>query len=174
MPSNVPPIADLLDAAQHSAVHLETRDVYAVDPESTELAAWRQTGRRSGPDSEYWRPWVQLIERTVGRGVTVRRARVISEPVSEYIRFEHAGTAANVAAGEDVRWLPRRRTSDLLLPGNDFWLFDGRLVRFGHFSGDGRLTGHDLTHEPGTADICATAFEAVWARATPHDQYKIV
>lgn len=29
-------------------------------------------------------------------------------------------------AGEDVRWLPDRRTSDIALPGDDFWLFDGR------------------------------------------------
>lgn len=31
----------------------------------------------------------------------------------------------NVKAGEEVRWLPRRQASDLALPGNDFWLFDG-------------------------------------------------
>jgi Family of unknown function (DUF6879) len=35
------------------------------------------------------------------------------------------GTAGlNIAAGEEVRWLPRRRASDLRLPGNDFWLLD--------------------------------------------------
>jgi hypothetical protein len=31
----------------------------------------------------------------------------------------------NAAAGEDVRWLPRRRASDLALPGTDFWVLDG-------------------------------------------------
>ncbi|UCM87515.1 DUF6879 family protein [Streptomyces marincola] len=173
MPSNVPPIAELLDATQHSAVHLETRDVYAVDPENAELAVWRRTGRRSGPDSEYWRPWVQLIRCTVARGVAVRRARIVSEPTTEYIRFEHAGTAVNVSAGEEVRWLPRKRTSDLLLPGNDFWLFDGRLLRIGHFSGDGYLAGHEVIRDSNVAGMCAKAFEAVWVRATPHDQYTI-
>ncbi|WP_438948653.1 DUF6879 family protein [Streptomyces atratus] len=54
------------------------------------------------------------------RGVRVLRARVVSEPVTEYIRFEHAITDANLRAGEEVRWLPRRRASTLALPGNDF------------------------------------------------------
>jgi hypothetical protein len=62
----------------------------------------------------------QLIADTVARGVIVRRARVVSEPVSEYIRWEHYVTHANVTAGEDVRWLPRRRATDIPLPGNDF------------------------------------------------------
>ncbi|WP_059013675.1 DUF6879 family protein [Streptomyces specialis] len=169
----VPPIADLLDSAVHSAVHLEMRDVYAVDPESEELTRWRATGRRSGPESPYWQNWVNVVRRTVARGVVVHRARIVSEPVSEYIRFEHAGTPVNIAAGEEVRWLPRRQTSDLALPGNDFWLFDGRLIRFGHFSGDGALTGHDLTEDPGVVKMCSDAFDAVWARATPHGQYEI-
>jgi hypothetical protein len=73
-----------------------------------------------------------LVRHHVARGVKFRRARIVSEPVTDYIRFEHAITAGvNLAGGEQVRWLPRRRASDLCLPGNDFWPFDGRLVRFG-------------------------------------------
>lgn len=59
---------------------------------------------------------------TAARGVKLRRARIVSEPVSEYIRFEHDGTPQNIAAGEDVRWLPRARASALSLPGNDCWV----------------------------------------------------
>ena len=174
MPSKVPPIAELLDSAESSAVHLEMRDVYAVAPESTQLATWRETGRRdTDPDAPYWRDWTELVRRAVARGVVVRRARIVSEPVTEYIRYEHAGTPVNLTIGEDVRWLPRRRASDLALPGNDFWLLDDRLVRFGYFAGDGSLTGHEVTDEPAVAKLCASAFEAVWARAIPHDNYKI-
>ena len=71
--------------------------------------------------------------------MTIRRARIVSEPVSEYIRFEYDITFTNVEAGEDVRWLPRRRASDLLLPGNDFWVFDDRLVLWNHFTGEGEV-----------------------------------
>lgn len=52
----------------------------------------------------WWRPWLDLMVETVTRGVAVRRARIVSEPVSEYIRYEHSGAFTNVAAGEQVRW----------------------------------------------------------------------
>jgi hypothetical protein len=95
--------------------------------------------------------------------------------VTDYIRFEHAITAGvNIAAGEKVRWLPRRRASDLCLPGNDFWLLDDRLVRFGYFAGDGEFLDHELTSDPAVVRQCATAFEAVWERAIDHARYQLV
>ncbi|MFE7967524.1 DUF6879 family protein [Streptomyces cellulosae] len=174
MSSNVPPFAELIAACTQSAVHLEMRDVYSVEGERDRFEDWRR-GVRLDPADEatWWRPWVDLIRETVARGVVVRRARIVSEPVSEYIRFEHSGTFTNVAAGEDVRWLPRRRASDLALPGNDFWLFDGRLIRWNHFTGDGASAGPELSDDPAAAKLCESAFEAVWERAIPHDEYEI-
>jgi hypothetical protein len=98
----------------------------------------------------------------------------VSEPVSDYIRFEHEATGGlNVAAGEEVRWLPRRLASDLCLPGNDFWLFDDRLIRFHHFSGDGDIVEDELAVDPAVIRMCAAAFEAVWGRAIPHADYRL-
>jgi hypothetical protein len=174
MSQNVPSFAELLDGAQQSAVHLEMRDSYGVAAEADALARWRATGEvDDDPESAYWAPWTRLIRRTVARGVIVRRARIVSEPVSDYIRYEHAGTVVNVAAGEDVRWLPRRRASDLCLPGNDFWLIDSRLIRWNHFTGDGAGAPGEISEDPAAARLCAEAFEAVWQRAVPHDEYKI-
>jgi hypothetical protein len=112
-----------------------------------------------------------------GRGVTVRRARIVSEPVSDYIRSEHHVTAGNVVAGEQVRWLPRRRASDLALPGNDFWLFDDSLVVFLHFTGEGDLSpegDEERTTDPAVVRLCSMAFEAVWERAIPHENYQLL
>ncbi|MFG2332184.1 DUF6879 family protein [Streptomyces sp. NPDC048604] len=166
--------AELLAGCSESAVHLEMRDVYAVDNERERFEAWRK-GLHLDPADEasWWRPWLDLIQETVARGVVVRRARIVSEPVTDYIRFEHSGTFTNISAGEEVRWLPRRQASDLALPGNDFWLFDGRLIRWNHFTGDGHSAGPELSDDPAAAKLCAQAFEAVWARATPHEQYEI-
>ncbi len=101
------------------------------------------------------------------------RARIVSEPVSDFIRFEYEGTAGlNIAAGEEVRWLPRRRASDLCLPGNDFWLFDDRMIRFHYFSGDGDIVEDELVSDPTVIQMCAAAFEAVWEHAIPHAEYK--
>ncbi|WP_329131405.1 hypothetical protein OG552_10120 [Streptomyces sp. NBC_01476] len=174
MPSNAPTFAELLDGARSSAVHLEMRDVYGVDSEAADFAHWRATGERDvDPGSPYWAPWVDLVQRTVARGVAVRRARIVSEPVTAYIRYEHAGTVVNLGAGEQVRWLPRRQASNIALPGNDFWLIDDRLVRWNHFSGDGASGGGEISEEPAVAKLCADAFDAVWNRAIPHNEYKI-
>ncbi|MCC5481208.1 DUF6879 family protein [Streptomyces barringtoniae] len=174
MPSNVPTFPELLGAATRSAVHLEMRDSYAVDYEAGPFAQWRASHRYNLADrASWWRPWLDLIQETVGRGVVVRRARVVSQPVSEYTRFLYDGTFTNVAAGEQVRWLPRRQASDIALPGNDFWLIDGRLIRWNHFTGEGASAGGEISEDPAAAKLCADAFEAVWARAIPHDQYTI-
>ncbi len=167
-----PSFEKLMDAAVRSAVHLEMRDVYEVSQDDEDLAHWRRTGRRR-EDPGYWADWVDLIGRAVARGVSVRRARIVSEPVTEYIRFEHAGTGAIVAAGESVRWVPRGRVSALALPGNDFWLFDHRIVRFGHFSGDGAYLCEEWMADPTSAQLCASAFDAVWERGVPHEQYQV-
>lgn len=165
---------EVLGRCTQSAVHLEMRDAYAVDNETGRYADWK-TGHRHDPDDRetWWRPWHSLIAETVARGVEVRRARIVSEPVSEYIRFEYDGTFMNVVAGELVRWLPRRQASDLALPGNDCWVFDAKTVRFGHFSGDGQYLGEEWTEEPDVARLCSSAFEAVWQRAIPHREFKV-
>lgn len=150
------------------------RDSYSVGDEADDFENWKRTGQRDkDPTSAYWTPWVDLIRRTVARGVTVRRARVVSEPVTDYIRYEHAGTAVNVQAGEQVRWLPRRQASDIALPGNDCWVFDGETVLFNHFSGAGNWSepGREVRTEPAVVRLASSAFEAVWARGIPHEKY---
>ncbi|TSB25293.1 DUF6879 family protein [Streptomyces benahoarensis] len=171
---SAPPFGELLAGCRRSAVHLEMRDHYDDPDEAPRVAAWK-AGHLPNPDDResWWRPWLDLVSETVTRGVVIRRARIVSEPVSEYTRYLYDGTLTNIAAGEQIRWLSRRNASDIALPGNDFWLFDDRLVRFGHFSGEGAYLGDDVTDEPDVAKLCASAFETVWERATPHNRYKI-
>jgi hypothetical protein len=119
--------------------------------------------------------WHDLVRASVARGIRFRRARIVSEPIAPFIRYEYDITdGTNIAAGEEVRWLPRRRASDLALPGNDFWLLDNRLVRFGYFAGDGEFLEHELVDDPAVVKLCFSAFEAVWERAVPHADYRPV
>lgn len=174
MQLNAQQFADLLAACTRSAVHLEMRDSYSVAGDVEHFRAWQTGERYDLADREsWWNSFHTLISGAVNRGVQVRRARIVSEPVTEYIRYEHSLTPQNIVAGEDVRWLPRAKASDLALPGNDFWLFDGRVVRFPIFSGDGELVDRVIDDGHATVELCAKAFEAVWERATPHDQYEI-
>ncbi|MGW7548450.1 DUF6879 family protein [Streptomyces sp. NPDC054770] len=138
------------------------------------FVAWQNGVRDDPADSEPdRRPWLRLAADLVAQGVEIRRARIVSEPVSDYIRFEHHLTGPNVDAGEQVRWLPRRHASGLALPGNDYWLFDGESVLFHHFAGDGELAPDDeeFTRDPAVVKLCADAFETVWNLALDHAEY---
>ncbi|WP_432004805.1 DUF6879 family protein [Streptomyces parvus] len=171
MPSSVPSFGELLGKCRRSAVHLEMRDSYAP---TERFEAWLRGERINWTDREsWWHPYDQLISETVARGVLIRRARIVSEPVSEYIRWEHYVTHANVTAGEQVRWLPRRLATGIALPGNDFWLFDGAVLRVHHFSGDGAVVEDEISDEPAVAELCRSAFETVWQLATPHEQFTV-
>jgi uncharacterized protein DUF6879 len=173
--AKVPPFGELIAATTASAVQLEMCDWYAVAEEREAFARWRADpwARTTEADRESRHEWLDLVWTATTRGVVMRRARIVSEPVSEYIRFEWAGTPLNIEAGEQVRWLPRRRASDLCLPGNDFWVFDDRLVQFHYFSGDGDIVEDEHVTEPGVVKLCLSAFEAVWARAIPHAEYRL-
>ncbi|NWF30554.1 hypothetical protein HW130_30595 [Streptomyces sp. PKU-EA00015] len=174
MPLKVPPFAELLAGCQRSALHLEMRDVYGVADEDEDFAAWKAGHRYDLNDrASWWNGFHDVVAEAVGRGVAVRRARIVSEPVTDYIRYEYACTPQNIAAGEEVRWLPRRLASDLMLPGNDLWIFDDRLIRFGLFSGDGAFVAHELEEAPDVVKQCVGAFEAVWDRAIPHEEFQI-
>jgi hypothetical protein len=157
---------------QREALHLEMRDIYATDIERSRFDTWLR-GEPLDPQGEadWWRPWFRLMTANRAAGKTLRRLRIVSEPVTDYIRFEWLDAFQLVKAGEDVRWLPRRRASTLLLPGNDFWLFDRATVAFTHFSGDGQVLDHELTTDPDVVRPCRAAFEAAWDVATPHHEF---
>ncbi|MEV8018225.1 DUF6879 family protein [Streptomyces sp. NPDC086554] len=169
-----PTFEELFRQTKRSAVHLEMRDGYMrSDPD---FVSWSQDPQSVPPlRAPEMRPWLSLMKEITSRGVEVRRARIFSEPMSDYLRYEHHLTPSNVAAGEIVRWLPRRQASDLALPGNDFWLFDDSLALFLHFTGEGELSpegDEERSRAPAVIRLCSTAFEAVWERAVPNEEYR--
>ncbi|MET8830202.1 DUF6879 family protein [Streptomyces sp. NPDC004610] len=169
-----PSFAEMLADCHASAVHLEMRDSYGIASESTDFQAWLAGDDSSRHDRTGRRKvWLDLVREATARGVVMRRARVVSLPTSQYIKFSHEGTHLNVEAGEQVRWLSRRQASDLALPGNDFWLFDGRVVRFNHFTGEGGSGGPEVTEAPAVAALCSSAFQSVWARGTEHSAFEV-
>ncbi|MGW2054535.1 DUF6879 family protein [Streptomyces sp. NPDC001840] len=172
--NGVPDFAELLKSARHTAVHLEMRDVYSVGDEAQTYERFIQAGDADlDPDSALWQGWTPLVREAVGRGVVMRRARIVSEPVTDYIRYEHALTQVNVALGEQVRWLPRRQASAIALPGNDFWVVDDRLALFHFFTGDGDWAGHEYSEDTAAVGLCTSAFEAVWERGVDHEKFTI-
>ncbi|MFF4490891.1 DUF6879 family protein [Streptomyces sp. NPDC001544] len=169
--TEVPTFEELFRDCHKSAVHLEMRDSYMKsDPAYLDWSA----GVAIDP-AERWADWLALVSGATSRGVKVRRARIVSEPVSKYIQFEHEVTSGlNIAAGEEVRWLPRRRATGIALPGNDFWLFDSSLLLVNHFDGEGEWLEPSLSTDHREIELCSSAFEAVWEAGIPHTDYQLV
>ncbi|MFE3770996.1 DUF6879 family protein [Streptomyces sp. NPDC059122] len=175
MPQNAqqanPTFAEIIKDTERSAVHLEARDTYF---DNERFAAWRQGERVNWDDrTSWWRPFHDHIAAAVARGVVIRRLRIVSEPVSEYIRWEHYVTRANTEAGELVRWLPRRHATNLAVPANDYWLFDNQMARVHHFAGDGSLVDDEFSSTPATVKFLNEAFEALWEHGIPHEEYQV-
>ena len=167
--AKVPPFSELIAATTRSAVHLELRDSY--DPDTPQYAEWLAGKPRPVPANQ---EWFDFVREHTARGVRFRRARIVSEPLSDYVRFEHEATSGlNIAAGEEVRWLPRKLARSLSVPVNDYWVFDGQRAQFNYFSGPGKFLDTRLSDDPEIAKQCAVAFEAVWERAIPHQDYQL-
>ncbi|MFG1998628.1 DUF6879 family protein [Spirillospora sp. NPDC048911] len=164
-----PSLKYLFEGCTRSAIRLELRDAY--DPNAGGFAEWRATGDTSAFD---WGDWLDIVGDATARGVQIRRVRIVSEPVSEFIKWEHACTDENVKAGEDIRWLPRHQAVDLLLPSADLWIFDYRLVRWNFQSGEGANMPETATFssDPRLIRDIAGSFAMAWERAIPHADYR--
>ena len=113
-PSDYDELSALCEGIESSFVHLETRDAYGTEIELPHMAKWR----RGEPDDYAWLAWwLEMLRRHRAAGRTCRRARIVSEPLSDYQRWTHSHAGLFVDAGEDVRYVPRPRLTEVLLPG---------------------------------------------------------
>lgn len=153
------------------AIHLETRDAYGTEVELPYMAKW---ARGEHDDLEWLQGWCATLREHVRAEKSVRRARIVSEPLSDYQRWSYNIAYPMVEAGEDIRWVPRRLVSSVALPGNDFYLFDDRLAVFLLYAGNGLGTGKVSSSDPADIQLCRSAFEAAWKLSIPHSDYKPV
>ena len=151
------------------SVHLEMRDSYGTEVELPHMAAW---AAGETDDLAWMQPWCDDVRRFVTEGKSLRRAHVVSEPLSDYQRWAHGVVGLSEDAGEEHRWVPRRLVSSIAFPGNDFWMLDHRLAIFHHYAGNGRNLDFTTSTDPADIELCSSAFEAVWSIGIPHREYK--
>lgn len=164
-------LEELLTSFRRAAIHLETRDAYGTAVELPHMAQWTA----GDPDDLAWlHAWCATVREHVRAGRSVRRARIVSEPLSDYQRWSYSIAHPMVDAGEDIRWVPRRLVSSVALPGNDFYLFDDRLAVFLLYTGNGLSAGKLSSADPADIRLCRSAFEAAWELSIPHREYSPV
>ena len=151
---------------QRETLHLEMRDSYGTAAEIPHLRKWKA----GEPDDVDWlQPWFALVGAGTRAGKVFRWACIVSEPIAEYQKWALKDTHLFVAAGEDIRWVPRRRVSTVALPGNDFWLFDDEVVIF---AASGLVVDRYRTTDRSAVELCRTSFEEVWKLSIPHSEYR--
>lgn len=159
----------LFPEVEREALHMNMRDSYGTETELPHLARWKA----GQPDDLTWlQPWCDLVRRQKAAGRTFRRINIVSEPLSEYQQWSLTVERPMAEAGQDIRWVSRRAVSELCLPGNDYWLFDDKLVVFMHYTGSGLNVDQAANREPAVVQRCRAAFEAVWPLGVPYGEYQ--
>jgi hypothetical protein len=128
----------LFTGFEHTAYRLETLQQYDVSYEEEPFAAFL-AGHPQPPDSSK-DEWAGMIMDATEAGKVFQRVHVVSEPLTDYLRYEiERSYAPNVAAGEDIRILPVQAGRGPRLPDHDYWLFDSRDLWVMEYDGDGRF-----------------------------------
>jgi hypothetical protein len=160
-------LASLLDNAKVASWRWESRGVYsAVD--ATLLRRWRE-GHGRDPDDD--RSWVEYVQGLRRRGVRFERARLLTEPLTEYLRMQFDFTYMNVDAGEDVRWVAPSVAAKVGMPTYDYYLIDDDVVAILDFDVRGRFTGARASTGREVVERHATWRDLIWPHAVPHERY---
>ena len=129
-----------------AAFRLELHPIYAMPGEADEI---RRFLAGEKPPEGYHYGWLDTVAAAQAAGKTMRRVRVVRQPLSDYIRYEFEwGFIYNVAAGEDIRVLDLTHRADPGLPDHDFWLFDESVVVRMLYRPDGTQIARELAEAP--------------------------
>ena len=124
-----------------SAWRLETLPAYDVPQEKERIEAFLR-GERI-PDN-YDSAWMRRIADHARNGRTVGRVRVLTRPLSDYLRLEFMYYRHHVRAGEAIRVLDVTDRENPLEGIQDFWMFDSARVVLMNYDSDGTQTGREL------------------------------
>ncbi|MFJ3906178.1 DUF6879 family protein [Streptomyces sp. NPDC090025] len=153
---------------EYSAWHLETRSRYASDEEDEGYATFVETGAAPMDlDSD----WCRNISAQTATGKYVGRVRVVDSPPSEGQRFLLSYARCNAATGEDVRAVWRAEADAALLPAEDFWVFDSRLVAVLRFDDHDVFHDVEIITEPSEVLRHVQIRDAAVAVSVPYDAF---
>jgi hypothetical protein len=166
--------ADLYRTCRVSAHRLETLQTYTVPDDIDRLEAFH-AGRPLPPPRQSKVEDMQLIKDLRKAARQVGRVHVVDQPLSDYVRYELAVYAENVAAGEDVRIADRSRHEQLSTLTQDFAIFDAETdqaaVILFDYSIDGRLLGYEHTTHRETIAHCWQQYHQALRLSQPVDTF---
>jgi hypothetical protein len=166
---NADDLGKLFTSFRSSAFRLETRSVYSVDEDEEREAFRAFLSGRPRPVLAQDRGWPKLVASACAAGKRMQRVRLVTLPLSDYLRFELSwGYPSNVAAGEDIRILPVVGGAPDGVMEHDYWLFDDATVVRLEYDARGRFLGVAAADDPAPYRRCR---ELAMARAVPFGEY---
>lgn len=165
----------LFDRFTATCVRLEALPVYDVDTDEVhDLKAWRD-GTARPLRSILTDPWLARLAASTAGGKRWSRVRVVSEPPTDYERWELTALAESQTVGEEVLVAHRADTGQV---EEDFWLFDyglpsAQLVAM-HYDTAGRWQGAELVDDPVLVEKAADRLRAVRKVAVPLNEHMVV
>ncbi|MDX3662370.1 hypothetical protein PV646_34130 [Streptomyces sp. ID05-26A] len=158
----------LFDTFAESAWRLEIQGTYS-EPEEQEPLRRFLVGE---PDDHTWMAdWFEWVAELTAAGRRVGRVRVLTEPLTDYLRFELSFTGLAVEAGEDIRVLAATDAERLRLPRVDFWLFDDRTAVAMTF-GDTGVSSAEVIDHPAEVEHYRAIQQQALAAAVPYLEWR--
>jgi len=148
-PISADEFGDLLRTFERTAFRLEVQPAYAVSAERADLDLYLAGTPRRPDEADWFRPWLEQVRRLTAQGKRISRVRVQADPPTGYQKWERWVGRWNIAAGEDIRYMPSSTAGRIGLPLTaDWWLLDDSRLILMQFTGTGEITGRELVTAP--------------------------
>ncbi|RZQ59853.1 DUF6879 family protein [Amycolatopsis suaedae] len=160
-------LGELLDNVTLSSWRWECQGDYsAIDADL--MRRWRAgLGRDPAADQ----PWIDYVQDLVQRGIPFQRVRLLTDPITEYLRCQLDVSYMNVDAGEDIRWVEQHAAARLGMPAYDYYLIDDARVAVLVFGDNGLLAGLRTSTAGEVISQHRRWRDVIWPHAVPHRQF---
>ena len=118
------------------------------------------------PDLDWFQGWLDRVRAWKAARQSIGRVRMLTDPLTDYLRFELSITPPAIEAGEDIRFLPAVQAAELGAPTEDYWLLDDELVLALRF-GEHGVSGAELISDPGKVSAYRAWRDTASAAAVP-------
>ncbi|MDO8508635.1 MAG: hypothetical protein Q7S27_03035 [Nanoarchaeota archaeon] len=121
------------------AFRLEVLQSYSLEEEKDPFEKFLKEEKVTKEDNE---DWLEFIQKAKSRGAIVQRVRVVSFPLSDYMRFQMENFRLYMAEGEEIYTIAYRKfLKNKPKIKKDFWLFDDKAVLVMNYDKKGRFLG---------------------------------
>ena len=125
--------------AKNSIFRLESLPEYRIKHDLENFEKFKKRNPYIGSKE---RQWFSQLKKTKQKGVKIQRTRIISLPLSDYLRYEINFWQHSIKNGEEILFLDKkdyiRIKSKLKIKSKDFWMFDDKVLVIFYYDSKGR------------------------------------